>query len=158
MRVFLILILFFISNISFSQYECYNLLSKKLNNLDILPYVLYNKIVYENTSGKTFYIKLDDLAFRTKLIFILQSNNLGDSLDVSLVTLNNKILNRKIITNKDCTLRCDPLKKTENYFLIVKSKPVLDEFKRPISGCLGIAILERVKRKPFKKIQKIEWK
>ena len=117
MRVFLFLILFSISNISYSQ--CFELLSEKLNNLDILPYVLYNKIVYESTSGKTLYIKLDDLAFRTKLIFILQSNNLGDSLDVSLVTLNNKILNSKIITKKDCTLRCDPLKKTENYFLIV---------------------------------------
>lgn len=156
MRVFLFLILFSISNISYSQ--CFELLSEKLNNLDILPYVLYNKIVYESTSGKTFYIKLDDLAFRTKLIFILQSNNLGDSLDVSLVTLNNKILNSKIITKQDCTLRCDPLNKTENYFLIVKSKPVLDEFKRPISGCLGIAILERVKKRPFKKIQKIDWK
>ena len=156
MRVFLFLILFSISNISYSQ--CFELLSEKLNNLDILPYVLYNKIVYESTSGKTLYIKLDDLAFRTKLIFILQSNNLGDSLDVSLVTLNNKILNSKIITKQDCTLRCDPLKKTENYFLIVKSKPVLDEFKRPISGCLGIAVLERVKKRPFKTMQKIEWK
>jgi hypothetical protein len=126
--------------------------------MEILPYILYDKLVYDVQSGKSFYVKISDISYKTKLAFLFQSENLGDSLDVSLITLNWKVLSKKIITKDDFIIRYEPMKKSENYFLVIKSKPILDDFGKPISGCIGIAILERVTKKPFKSIQKIEWK
>jgi hypothetical protein len=156
MRVFLLLFFLFISNLSFSQ--CFQLLANKLDSVEILPYILYDKLMYDVKSGKSFYVKISDVSYKTKLAFLFQSENLGDSLDVSLITLNWKVLSKKIITKDDFILRYEPMKKSENYFLVIKSKPILNDVGKPISGCLGIAILERVTKKPFKSIQKIEWK
>lgn len=156
MRVFLLLFFLFISNLSFSQ--CFQLIANKLDSMEILPYILYDKLVYDVQSGKSFYVKISDISYKTKLAFLFQSENLGDSLDVSLITLNWKVLSKKIITKDDFIIRYEPMKKSENYFLVIKSKPILDDFGKPISGCIGIAILERVTKKPFKSIQKIEWK
>ena len=156
MRVFLFLILFLVTNTLYSQ--CFELLSNKLDSIDIIPYALYDRVVYDVESGKSFYVKISDVSYKTKLAFLFQSENLGDSLDVSLITLNWKVLTKKIITKDDFILRYEPVKKSENYYLMIKSKPILNEIGKPISGCVGIAILERVTRKPFKSIQKIEWK
>lgn len=156
MRVFLLTLFLFISNLSFSQ--CFQLLANKLDSIDIIPYALYDKLMYNVQSGKSFYVKISDVSYKTKLAFLFQSENLGDSLDVSLITLNWKVLSKKIITKDDFILRYEPMKKSENYFLVIKSKPILNDVGKPISGCIGIAILERVTKKPFKSIQKIEWK
>jgi hypothetical protein len=156
MRVFLLTLFLFISNLSFSQ--CFELLANKLDSMEILPYILYDKLMYDVESGKSFYVKVSDVSYKTKLAFLFQSENLGDSLDVSLITLNWKVLSNKIITKDDFILRYEPMKKSENYFLVIKSKPILNDVGKPISGCIGIAILERVTKKPFKSIQKIEWK
>ena len=156
MRVFLFLILFLITNTSYSQ--CFELLSNKLDSIDIIPYALYDRVVYDVESGKSFYVKISDVSYKTKLAFLFQSENLGDSLDISLITLNWKVLAKKIITKDDFILRYEPVKKSENYYLMIKSKPILNDIGKPISGCVGIAILERVTRKPFRSIQKIEWK
>lgn len=156
MRVFLLTLFLFISNLSFSQ--CFQLLANKLDSIEFLPYILYDKLVYDVKSGKSFYVKISDVSYKTKLAFLFQSENLGDSLDVSLITLNWKVLSNKIITKDDFILRYEPMKKSENYFLVIKSKPILNDVGKPISGCVGIAILERVTKKPFKSIQKIEWK
>jgi hypothetical protein len=156
MRVFLLIFFLFISNLSFSQ--CFQLLANKLDSIDIIPYALYDKLMYDVESGKSFYVKISDVSYKTKLAFLFQSENLGDSLDVSLITLNWKVLSKKIITKDDFILRYEPMKKSENYFLVIKSKPILNDVGKPISGCIGIAILERVTKKPFKSIQKIEWK
>ena len=156
MRVFLFFTFFLITNSAFSQ--CFDLLSNKLDSTDIIPYILYDKVVFEVTSGKTSYVKLLDVKYKTKLAFLFQSKDLGDTLKVSLVTLNRKVLASKLITRDDFYLRYQPMNRTENYFLIVETKPVLDEEKKPIKGCYGIAILERVTKKPFKSLQKIEWK
>jgi hypothetical protein len=156
MRVFLFLTLFLITNTLYSQ--CFELLSNKLDSIDIIPYALYDRVVYDVESGKSFYVKISDVSYKTKLAFLFQSENLGDSLDVSLITLNWKVLAKKIITKDDFILRYEPVKKSENYYLMIKSKPILNDIGKPISGCVGIAILERVTRKPFRSIQKIEWK
>jgi hypothetical protein len=156
MRVFLLTLFLFISNLSFSQ--CFQLLANKLDSIDIIPYALYDKLMYDVESGKSFYVKISDVSYKTKLAFLFQSENLGDSLDVSLITLNWKVLSKKIITKDDFILRYEPMKKSENYFLVIKSKPILNDVGKPISGCIGIAILERLTKRPFKQIQKIEWK
>jgi hypothetical protein len=156
MRVLWVLLFIFITNMSFGQ--CLNLLASKLDSMDIIPYVLNDKITKEVKSGQTSYVKLDDVAFKTKLSFLIQSSDLGDTLTVSFITLNRYILAQKKITNQDCILRYEPLKNTQNYFLKIETKPVLDEFKKPITGCYSIAVLERVTRLPFRTIQNIEWK
>ena len=156
MRVFLFLTLFLITNTLYSQ--CFDLLSNKLDSIDIIPYVLYDKVVFQVKSGQTTYVKLNDVSYKTKLAFLFQSKDLGDTLKVSLITLNSHVLTKKIITKDDYMFRYQPMKKTENYFLMIETKQVLDEEKRVIKGCYGIAILERVTKKPFKSLQKIEWK
>ena len=156
MRVFLFLTLFLITNTLYSQ--CFELLSNKLDSIDIIPYALYDRVVYDVESGKSFYVKISDVSYKTKLAFLFQSENLGDSLEISLITLNWKVLAKKIITKDDFILRYEPMKKSENYYLMIKTKKTLNEIGEIISGCVGIAILERVTRKPFRSIQKIEWK
>jgi hypothetical protein len=126
--------------------------------MEILPYVLYDKVVYHVKSGTVTYIKISDVSYKKKLAFVFQSENLGDTLKVKLITLNRKVLTKKNITKDDCIMRYEPMKKTENYFLMIESKPILDENNKPIMGCYGIAILERVTKKPFKSVQKIQWK
>ena len=157
MRVFLLTLFLFISNLSFSQ--CFQLLANKLDSIDIIPYALYDKLMYDDVkSGESLHVIISDVSYKTKLAFLFQSENLGDSLDVSLITLNWKVLSKKIITKDDFILRYEPMKKSENYFLVIKSKPILNDVGKPISGCIGIAILERLTKRPFKQIQKIEWK
>ena len=156
MRVFLFLILFFISNISFSQ--CFELLSVKLDSTENVPYGLHEKAVYSIPSGKTISLKVNDVKYKSKLAFLFQWCDLGDTIDVSLITLNWKILAKKTLTKNDCILRYEPFKKSENYFLIVTTRVKLDDNKKPLTGCLGMAILERLTKRPFKQIQKIEWK
>ena len=58
--------------------------------------------------------------------------DLGDTLKVSLITLNRHVLTKKLITKDDYMLRYQPMKKTENYFLMIETKQVLDEEKRAI--------------------------
>lgn len=156
MRVFLLTLFLFISNLSFSQ--CFQLLSDKLDSMEILPYILYDKVVSHVKSGTVTYIRLNDVSYKTKLAFVFQSEDLGDTLKVKLITLNRKVLSKKNITKDDCIFRYEPMKKTENYFLMIETKPVLNEDNKAIMGCYGIAILERVTKKPFKSLQKIEWK
>jgi len=156
MRVFLFLILFFISNISFSQ--CFELLSVKLDSTENVPYGLHGKAVYSIPSGRTISLKVNDVKYKSKLAFLFQWYDLGDTIDVSLITLNWKILAKKTLTKNDCILRYEPFKKSENYFLIVTTRVKLGDNKKPLTGCLGMAILERLTKRPFKQIQKIEWK
>jgi hypothetical protein len=156
MRVFLFLILFFISNISFSQ--CFELLSVKLDSTENVPYGLHGKAVYSIPSGRTISLKVNDVKYKSKLAFLFQWYDLGDTIDVSLITLNWKILTKKTLTKNDCILRYEPFKKSENYFLIVTTRVKLGDNKKPLTGCLGMAILERLTKRPFKQIQKIEWK
>ncbi len=157
MKKFILTILFsFIFNLAHTQ--CYELLANKLDSIDIIPYTLVDKFVYGFQSGKTISVKLSNVRYKQKLGFIFQSKDLGDTIDVYLMTLNRKLLASKTITNQDYFLRYDPFKKSENYFLIISTKQRLDSSKRPIKGCLGLVILERVKSKTFSKVQKIKWK
>jgi hypothetical protein len=157
MKKLILTILFsFISNLAHSQ--CYELLSNKLDSTENLPYGLHEKAVYSIPSGKTISLKIRDVKYKSKFAFLFQWHDLGDTMDVTLVTLNWKVLARKTITKNDFILRYEPFKKSENYFLIVTTKVKLDSNKKPLTGCLGMAILERLTKRPFKKIQKIEWK
>jgi hypothetical protein len=156
MRFFLFLILFFISNISFSQ--CFELLSNKLDSTKNIPYGLHEKSVYDIPSGKSISLKIYDVKYKSKFVFLFQWYDLGDTIDVTLITLNWKVLARKTLTKNDCILRYEPFKKSEDYFLIVTTKVKLGDNKKPLTGCLGMAILERLTKRPFKQIQKIEWK
>ena len=134
--------------------QCFDILSKKLENLETIPYSLVDKKVYEVESGKSYIIKVSDVKFKTKLIFLIQTHGIVDSIDVTLTTLNWKILARKTINNDDCILRNEPFKKSENYFLLIKIPPSKDKKK----GCLGLLILKRETKRAFEKIQKIKWK
>jgi len=151
-------IFIFLSITQVVKSQCHNLLSQKLDSIDMIPYVMYDKAVFSVKSGITSYVKLSDVSYKTKLAFLIQSQDLGDTLKVSLITLNRQVLAKKLITRDDYILRYQPMKKTENYFLMIETKLVLDDEKKPIKGCYAIAILERVSKKPFKSIQKIEWK
>jgi hypothetical protein len=156
MRVFLFLMLFLITNTLHSQ--CFELLSKRLDSIENIPYGLHEKSVYDVPSGKTINLKISHVEYKSKFAFLFQWHDLGDTMYVTLMTLNKKILVRKTITKNDCILRYEPFKKSENYFLIVTTEVKLDEYQKPLTGCLGVAILERLTKRPFKKIQKIEWK
>jgi hypothetical protein len=157
MRIVFFFILFFTCLVGQSQ--CYELLENRLEQTGEIPYSMVDKLVLDVKSGRTISIKVRNVEYKTKLGFIFQSTNIGDTLDVSLITLNRKVLARKKITKDDDFLRYDPFRKSENYFLIVETKAVIDTSnKKPLTGCLGIAVLERVKRKALKKVQKIEWK
>ena len=157
MKKLILTILFsFIFNLAHSQ--CFELLYNKLDSIDIIPYSLVDKFVYGIQSGRTISIKLSDVKYKHKFGFIFQSKDLGDTIDVYLLTLNRKLLAHKVITNGDYFLRCEPVKKSENYFLIISTKQKLGTDKRPITGCLGLIILERVRSKTFGKVQKIKWK
>lgn len=155
MRFIFFILLIFLPNLVKSQ--CYELLDQRLNNIGDIPYVMVEKFVFDLTSGKTKTIKINNVAYKTKLGFIFQSKNVGDTLDVSLLTLNRKVLTRKKLTKSDDFLRYEPFRKSEYYFLIIQTKPVLDSLNKPLSGCFGLAVVERVKKKTFKKLQKIEW-
>jgi hypothetical protein len=156
MKYLFSIIFFFTIQAIFAQ--CYDLLSHKLDSVNTTPYAMVDKRVHEIISGKTIAIKLDDVKYKTKLAFLFQTYNLGDTLDVTLMTLNRKILVKKKITDTDFILRYDPFKKTENYFLIIKTQEEKDETSVVIKGCMGLVIMERVIKKPFKKVQDIKWK
>jgi len=126
--------------------------------MDIIPYGLREKSVYNIPSGKTISLKIRDVKYKSKFAFLFQWHDLGDTMDVTLITLNWKVLARKTITKDDYILRYEPFKKSENYFLIVTTKVKLDSNKKPLTGCLGMAVLERLVKRPFKQIQKIGWK
>jgi len=150
---FILFVLFFLIS-DLVQSQCFDILSKRLENLETIPYSLVDKRVYDIESGKTYSVKISNVQFKTKLGFLIQTNGVTDSIDVTLTTLNRKVLARKIIKNDDCILRYEPFKKSENYFLLIKVPSSKDKQK----GCLGLLILERVTKKPFKRIQKIRWK
>jgi len=152
MKFCLFSLLFLISNLVCGQ--CFDILSTKLDNLEVIPYSLVDKRVYDVESGKTYTVKISDVQFKTKLAFLIQTHGIADSIDVTLITLNWKVLSRKIVKNGDCILRCDPFKKSENYFLLIKIPPTKEVQK----GCLGLLILKRETKRAFKKVQKIEWK
>jgi len=122
--------------------------------MEKIPYLLVDKKVLEIETDKSYSVKISDVKFKKKLIFLFQSNNIGDTIYVELVTLNRKILSKKTITNEDFILRYEPFRKSENYYLLIKTVKSKEKKK----GCLGLVILERVTNRPFKKIQKIEWK
>jgi len=129
-----------------------------LDSIENIPYGLHEKSVYDVPSGKTINLKISHVEYKSKFAFLFQWHDLGDTMYVTLMTLNKKILVRKTITKNDCILRYEPFRKSENYFLIVTTEVKLDEYQKPLTGCLGVAILERLTKRPFKKIQKIEWK
>lgn len=156
MKIFLSIVFFLIFGTANSQ--CYELLSNKIDSMEIIPYYLHDKLVDEVESGKTIVVTIRDVEYKSKRFFLFQQNDLGDTLDVALMTLNKKVLARKYITKDDYILRCDPFWKSGNYFLVITTKKKLDDINKPVMGCLGIAILERLTKRPFKKIQKIEWK
>jgi hypothetical protein len=139
------------------RYDCYELIEKKLNSLDEIPYSMVDKFVFDIKSGKTISIRLDDVKYKTKLGFIFQSKDLGDTLHVYLLTLNKKILVSKKVTNDDYFLRYDPFRKSEDYFLVIQTKEKLDADSIAMTGCLGLVIVERVKKKGFRPMQKIRW-
>lgn len=138
--------------------QCFELLSNKIDSMEIIPYYLHDKLVDEVESGNTVVITISDVEYKSKRFFLFQQSDLGDTLDVALMTLNKKVLARKYITKDDYILRCDPFWKSGNYFLVITTKKKLDDINKPVIGCLGIAILERLTKRPFKKIQKIDWK
>jgi hypothetical protein len=156
MKLLFTIIFSFIFNLAHSQ--CYELLSNKLDSTENVPYGLYEKSTYNIPSGKTISLKVRNVKYKSKLAFLFQWSDLGDTIDVSLITLNWKVLARKTLTKNDCILRYEPFKKSENYYLIVTTKVKLDSNKKPLTGCLGMAILERLTKRPFKQIQKIDWK
>jgi len=125
-----------------------------LEDLENIPYSLVDKIVYDVESGKTYSVKISNVQFKTKLGFLIQTYGIDDSIDVTLTTLNRKVLSRKIIKNDDCILRYEPFKKSENYFLLIK----IPFSKEKQKGCLGLLIMERITKRPFSKVQKIKWK
>lgn len=155
MKVLFFLILFFISYIGHTQ--CYELVDHSLENIGDIPYAMVDKFVFDVKSGKSVIIKIRNVEYKSKLGFLLLSNNLGDTIDVSLLTLNRKVLTRKRITNSDYFLRYEPFRKSENYFLSIQTKTLLDSNKRVLSGCLAVVVLERVKKKAFVPLQKIKW-
>ena len=156
MKVALTLILIFLFEPARAQ--CFELLSERLDSVKEIPYGLHEKSVYFVQSGKTVSLKIDDVKYKSKFAFLFQWHDLGDTLDVALVTLNWKVLAQKTLTQDDCILRYEPFMKSENYFLVVTTQVKLGEDKTPLTGCLGLAVLERLTRRPFKQIQRIEWK
>jgi hypothetical protein len=152
--IFFILAFIFCQS-SFGQ--CHESLYKKLENIEEIPYVMVDKFVFDIKTGSTLAIKIDDVAYKTKLGFIFDSPNITDTLYVKLMTLNRKVLTSKKVTPNDYFLRHEPFRKSEYYFLLVETKKTFDSDNAPVTGCLGIAVLERVKKKAFKKLQKIEW-
>jgi len=140
------------SNLVYGQ--CFDALSKKLDNIEAIPYSLFDKKVYEVESGKTYTVTISDVQFKTKFLFLIQTDGIPDSIDVTLSTLNWKVLAKKTFKNDDFILRCEPFKKSENYFLLIKIPPTKEVQK----GCLGLLILKRETKRAFKKLQKIEWK
>jgi len=138
--------------------QCFELLSKRLDSVSEMPYGLHEKTVYYVQAGKSVSLKISDVKYKSKLAFVFQWHDLGDTIDVALMTLNWKTLAKKTMTKTDCILRYEPFKKSENYFLIVTTREKLNPDRQPITGCLGLAILERLTRRPFKPIQRIEWK
>lgn len=156
MRIVFFLIFFFITVLGKTQ--CFELLSNRLEKIEEIPYSMVEKFFLDVKSGSLVSVKVQNVLYKTKLGFIFQSENLGDTLDVTLMTLNRKILTRKKITKDDDFLRHDPFRKSENYFLLIQTNAIIDTTnKKPIYGCMGIAVLERVKRKALKKVQKIDW-
>ena len=156
MKIFLTILFFLIFGTAHSQ--CFELLSNKIDSMEIIPYYLHDKLEYAVESGNTVVVTISDVEYKSKRFFLFQQNDLGDTLDVALMTLNRKVLARKYITKNDYILRCDPFWKSGNYFLVITTKEKLDDINKPVIGCLGIAILERLTKRPFKKIQKIDWK
>ena len=156
MKAILTLLFCFVFGIAHSQ--CFELLSSKLDSTENMPYGLHEKSVYSVQAGKTISLKISDVKYKSKLAFLFQWSDLGDTVDVTLITLNWKRLAKKTMTRNDCILRYEPFKKSENYFLIVTTRAPLDNNTQPITGCLGLAVLERLTKRPFKQIQKIEWK
>ena len=151
----LIVLLLLLPNTGSSQ--CFDLLEKKLNTFEKIPYEMVDRFVFDIPSSQPISIKIKDGKYKSKLGFMFQFNNLGDTLYVSLYTLNRKLLASKKITNDDCFLRYEPFIKSENYFLIVHTQKQPAADKQKTTGCLGLAIVERVKRKGLKEVQKITW-
>ena len=156
MKIFLSIVFCLIFGTAHSQ--CFELLSNKIDSMEIIPYYLIDKLEYTVESGKTIVVTVSSVEYKSKLFFLFQQSDLGDTLDVSLMTLNKKVLARKYITKDDYILRCDPFWKSGNYFLLITTKKKLDDTNQPVIGCLGIAVLERLTKRPFKKIQRIDWK
>lgn len=152
MKFFLFSLFLLISGLVKAQ--CFSILSNKLETLETIPYSLVDKRVYDIESGKIYSVKISNVQFKSKLAFLIQTYGVADSIDVTLTTLNRKVLAKKIIKNDDCILRYEPFKKSENYFLLIK----IPTSKEKQKGCLGLLILERVTKRPFKKVQKIRWK
>jgi len=157
MRYILFLLLLLLLPKSGSS-QCFDLLEKKLKTIGKIPYEMEERYVWNVPSRNSISIKIKDGKYKSKLGFIFQFDNLGDTLYVYLYTLNRKLLAYKEVTNEDCFFRYEPFVKSENYFLIVHMQKQPDAVKEKTSGCLGLAVVERVKRKGLKKVQKIEWK
>jgi hypothetical protein len=155
MRVLFLIIFLLVHYASFSQ--CDVLIRKKSKNLGDIPYVITKKEVYKTKSGQTVNITLSDIFFKAKHRFIFQSENLGDTLDVSLVAINRRTLLQKKITNDDCIIDYEPFIKSGHYFFVIKTKKVLNDENKPIEGCVGMIMLERVTRKNLRKLQRIKW-
>jgi hypothetical protein len=138
--------------------QCSEILNSVLDTIGIIPYALVDKNVYNIKSGKNLEIMVPDAPYKKKYAFLIFGNNVGDTLNVSLITINRHTLSSKKITTNDFRFKYDPFIKSGNYFLRIETKEILDEEKKPITGCVGVVTLERVSSKGFKKLQKIEWK
>jgi hypothetical protein len=102
MKIFLSIVFCLIFGTAHSQ--CFELLSNKIDSMEIIPYYLHDKLVDEVESGKTIVVTIRDVEYKSKRFFLFQQNNLGDTLDVALMTLNKKVLARKYITKDDYIL------------------------------------------------------
>lgn len=155
MKFALTLLLFLLINIAHAQ--CYELLKKTLDSTKKTQLGLVEKLELHLQSGKTTVISLRGVKHKSRYTLLFQEENLTDSIDVTLLTINRKTINRKIITKSDHILRCRSFLKSGKYFLVITTRKKIDQFGKPLEGCLGIAILERVRNTSFRKPYRIKW-
>ena len=155
MKLVLTLLLLLILNSANAQ--CFELLTNKLDSIQSKPYALVKKLEYQIESGKTLIVFLQNVEYRTKFTFLIQQSGLNDTLSVSLLTINRQVLNKKVLTREDPILRCNTLKKSGDYFLLITTKERVDEFNKPLWGCLGIVVLERRTSTRFRRLHSLKW-
>lgn len=138
-RYFFFIIFFIITIVSKSQDSCYLLKKNNYKEIKKISYPLSDKLNLKIPVNTSVYIKIREVSYKEKLLFVFYFYNLGDTIEVKLVTLNRILITSKKITKKDNIFKTPPFKKSGTYFLFVKTYRLKNN-DEDILGCVNLFI------------------
>lgn len=142
--ILFLFIFFFKPYLTLSQDSCSIELEKKYKKSIKSNYNKIDCFSQNILPGSSISIKIKKLKFKQRIIFIFHTKKLGDTIEVSILALNGLEIDRKIINNKNCFFRIPQIKKSGDYFMIIKTKNPKSEECFENLGCLSFILYEIV--------------